>query len=117
MYFCTVLFGSCSLMMHKIRWLFLILIAVFTLILVFQNQAPTEIQLIFWKHSLPLSLLLISTTTIGFLLGALLTASMLRQRKKKELKSRKQSPKPAIGKEKATNPSMKAAAEEQPFRS
>ncbi|MGI9465671.1 MAG: lipopolysaccharide assembly protein LapA domain-containing protein [Rubripirellula sp.] len=70
--------------MQKIRWFFLILIAVMTLALVFQNQAKVEIQLFFWKQSLPLSLLLISTATIGFLLGALLTAAMLRKRKKKK---------------------------------
>jgi uncharacterized integral membrane protein len=74
--------------MQKIRWFFLILIAVMTLAMVFQNQAKVEIQLLFWKQSLPLSVLLISTTTIGFLLGALLTASMLRKRKKKKQKSK-----------------------------
>ncbi|MGI9440910.1 MAG: lipopolysaccharide assembly protein LapA domain-containing protein [Rubripirellula sp.] len=74
--------------MQKIRWFFLILIAVMTLALVFQNQATVEIQLLFWKQSLPLSLLLISTTTIGFLLGALLTAAMLRKRKKKKQASK-----------------------------
>ncbi|MAI72384.1 MAG: hypothetical protein CMM01_15935 [Rhodopirellula sp.] len=70
--------------MQKIRWFFLILIAVMTLALVFQNQVKVDIQLLFWKQSLPLSVLLISTTTIGFLLGALLTAAMLRKRKKKQ---------------------------------
>jgi uncharacterized integral membrane protein len=74
--------------MQKIRWFFLILIAVMTLALVFQNQTKVEIQLLFWKQSLPLSLLLISTTTIGFLLGALLTAAMLRKRKKKKQTSK-----------------------------
>ncbi|HBV61390.1 MAG TPA: hypothetical protein DEF45_00060 [Rhodopirellula sp.] len=74
--------------MQKIRWFFLILIAAMTLALIFQNQAKVEIQLLFWKQSLPLSLLLISTTTIGFLLGALLTAAMLRKRKKKKQTSK-----------------------------
>ncbi|MAI34555.1 MAG: hypothetical protein CMM07_23170 [Rhodopirellula sp.] len=76
--------------MQKIRWFFLILFAVMTLALVFQNQAKVEIQLLFWKQSLPLSVLLISTTTIGFLLGALLTAAMLRKRKKKKQTSKPQ---------------------------
>lgn len=76
-------------MMQKIRWFLLILIAALTLTLVFQNQAQVEIQLLFWNRSLPLSILSISTTTVGFLLGALLTASMLRKRKKKKQKSQK----------------------------
>ena len=80
--FVQYLFGCWSLMMQKIRWFLLILIAALTLTLVFQNQAQVEIQLLFWNRSLPLSILLISSTTVGFLLGALLTASMLRKLKK-----------------------------------
>jgi|TARA_B110000495_G_C22916982_1_gene535677 uncharacterized integral membrane protein len=73
--------------MQKIRWFFLILMITLALALVFQNQEQVDIQLLFLKQSLPLSVLLISATTIGFLLGALLTASMLRKRKSKKKQS------------------------------
>jgi len=109
-------------MMQKIRWFLLILIAALTLTLVFQNQAQVEIQLLFWNRSLPLSILLISTTTIGFLLGALLTASMLRKRGKKKQNSPKSPSTPiqtsnttksrALGSKKAANHPLETGSDD-----
>ena len=73
--------------MQKIRWFFLIAATVVALVLALQNNGPVEIQLLFLQQSLPLSMLMLSSTAVGFLLGALMTASMLRKRKGKKAKS------------------------------
>lgn len=87
--------------MQKIRWFFLVTAVVLALVLVFQNNDAVEIQLLFLRQSLPLSMLLLSSTAAGFLLGAVMTATMLRKRKhSKKAKSasksgsRSQSPTP-----------------------
>ncbi len=67
--------------MQKIRWFFLVLAIVVVLVAAFQNNASTDLQLFFFKRSLPLSLLLLSATAIGFLIGALTTVWMLRRGK------------------------------------
>jgi uncharacterized integral membrane protein len=71
--------------MQKIRWFFLILAIILAIDLALENNELTAIHL-FWLQTpeMPLSVLLLSTIGIGFLLGALLTASMLRIRRKKE---------------------------------
>lgn len=94
--------------MQKIRWFFLILIVTLALALVFQNQEQVEIQLLFMKQSLPLSVLLISATTIGFLLGALMTASMLRKRKSKKKKTPNESSVPVQKPDKTASPQLLA---------
>lgn len=66
-------------MMQKIRWFLLILIIAFLLAVILLNSDPTDINLVIRKQSLPLSVLLIATLTLGFLFGALTTASMLRR--------------------------------------
>lgn len=66
--------------MQKIRWFFLILVIVLALVIVLQNNHATEVHLLWYRPSLPLSVLLFCTTAIGFLFGALLTATMLRRR-------------------------------------
>ena len=67
--------------MQKIRWFLLILGIVAALAVALQNNAPTKVRFLWLEQMMPLTLLLLTTTTIGFLLGALLTASMLRGRK------------------------------------
>ena len=64
--------------MQKIRWFFLILVIVLVLVVVLQNNQEAEIHLLLHEQTLPLSVLLLSTTAVGFLFGALMTASMLR---------------------------------------
>ncbi len=54
--------------MQKIRWFLLILAIVVALAVALQNNEAAEIQLFFFKRAIPLSVLLLSTTAIGFLL-------------------------------------------------
>ena len=77
--------------MHKIRWFFLILAIVLVIAMAVQNNEQEAVRL-FWLETpgMPLSVLLLSTTGIGFLLGALMTASMLRSRRKKEKERERQ---------------------------
>ena len=70
--------------MQKIRWFFLILAIVLTLAAILQNNQTTDIHLLWLKRTLPLSMLLLTTSVIGFLFGALITASMLRSHRKKK---------------------------------
>lgn len=85
--------------MQKIRWFFLILAIVLVIAMAVQNNELEAVRL-FWLETpeMPLSVLLLSTTGIGFLLGALMTASMLRSRRKKE-KEREQQAKAVSSKE------------------
>ncbi|QDT06367.1 hypothetical protein K227x_47760 [Rubripirellula lacrimiformis] len=67
--------------MQKIRWFFLIVGIVLALAMALQNNEPADIRLLWLDAQFPLSVLLIVATAVGFLFGALLTASMLRSRK------------------------------------
>ena len=84
--------------MQKIRWFFLIVLMVLAISLALQNNETTAFQLLWFKKTLPLSVLLLSGAGIGFLLGALSTASMLRSRRKKEKARNKASEKAAAEK-------------------
>ena len=77
--------------MQKIRWFFLILAIVLAIDMVLENTELTAIHL-FWLQTpeMPLSVLLLSTAGIGFLFGAIMTASMLRSRRKKEKERERQ---------------------------
>ena len=66
--------------MQKIRWFLLIVAIVLALAMAFQNNEPAKVRLLWLEQSMPLSVLMLSTTAIGFLLGALMTALMLRRR-------------------------------------
>ena len=81
-------------MMQKIRWFFLIAVIVLVLVVALQNNHQTQVHLLLHERSLPLSMLLLSTTAIGFLFGALITASMLRSGRKvaAEKKAKKVAP-------------------------
>ncbi len=68
--------------MQKIRWILLVLGVVVALAIAIQNNDSTEIQLFFFRRSLPLSILVLSTTAIGFLLGAITSVLMLRRSEK-----------------------------------
>lgn len=77
--------------MQKIRWFFLILAIVAAITLAVQNNQLASIHL-FWLETgeMPLSVLLLSTAGIGFVLGAIMTATMLRSRRKKEKEKERQ---------------------------
>ena len=89
--------------MQKIRWFFLIVVIVLALVVVLQNNHTTDVHLLLHEQPLPLSVLLLSTTAIGFLFGALMTASMLhgRGRTATEKKAKKADPEPAPAEEPA----------------
>jgi uncharacterized membrane protein YciS (DUF1049 family) len=77
--------------MQKIRWFFLILVVVAGVTLVLLNNQLTPIHLFGLKTvEMPFSILLLSTTGIGFVLGAIMTATMLRSRRKKEKEKERQ---------------------------
>ena len=82
--------------MQKIRWFFLIVGIVLAIAMALQNNETASFRLLWLEQTMPLSVMLVSTTGIGFLLGALMTASMLRSRRKK-----KESEREKIGIEKA----------------
>jgi len=76
--------------MQKIRWFFLILAIAVMLAAMLQNNHDTNINLLWLEQTMPLSVLLLVTSAICFLLGAVVTASMLRShRKKKEAAARR----------------------------
>jgi uncharacterized integral membrane protein len=76
----SIFFGHPSTQMQKIRWFLLIVVIVLALVVVLQNNHDAEVHLLLHKRSIPLSVLLFSTTAVGFLFGALMTATMLRSR-------------------------------------
>lgn len=79
--------------MQKIRWFFMIVGILLLLTLSIQNNELTEIKLLWLGSTLPLSVLLVLASAIGFLFGSLVTASMLRRRKKPD-KQAEPAPKP-----------------------
>lgn len=81
--------------MQKIRWFFLIVGILLALLMGWQNTQNVDIRLLWITHSLPLSVLLLSFTAIGFLFGALMTAAMLHRRRATEKKRKKAVPGPA----------------------
>ena len=52
--------------MQKIRWFLLISAIIVALAAALQNNELIELQLFFFRKSLPLSVILLSTTAIGF---------------------------------------------------
>ena len=97
--------------MQKIRWFFLILAIVITLAAMLQNQQVTEVSLFWLKQTMPLSMLLLASVTIGFLFGSLTTASMLRSHRKKKEAAAKQVPK-QIEREKPAESTRQSATTE-----
>lgn len=85
--------------MQKIRWFFSILAIALMLAAMLQNNQEVTVKLLWLQRSTPLSVLLIATTIIGFLFGALMTASMLRShRKRKEAAAKQASKQPESAK-------------------
>jgi uncharacterized integral membrane protein len=85
--------------MRKIRWILLIAVIILALVVVMQNNHETEVHLLLHRRSLPLSVLMFSTTATGFLLGALLTATMLRRGRAAGKKGKNTAPRPTPSKE------------------
>lgn len=66
--------------MQKIRWFLLIFAILVALTVTLQNNDAVLVQLLWIDLRMPLSILLACTTAVGFLVGALTTALMLRRR-------------------------------------
>jgi len=94
--------------MQKIRWFFLILAIAVMLAAVLQNNHETKINLLWLEQTMPLSVLLLVTSAIGFLLGAVVTAAMLRSRRKKKEAATKKAGK-SVASSKANESPLKPA--------
>jgi uncharacterized integral membrane protein len=68
-----------SAVMQKIRWAILLLGIVVLLAAMLQNSTTAPLKLFFYKTDLPISVLLLVTAAVSFLLGALTTGRMLRR--------------------------------------
>jgi uncharacterized integral membrane protein len=69
-------------MLQRIRWYFLILCLLVVLVISFQNQQPVALELLFFSHTVPLTLLILGTAVGSFVLGSLTTLWMFRKRRK-----------------------------------
>lgn len=70
-------------MMQRIRWFLLLLGIVVALVLSLYNSDVTSIKIPFaGEWELPLSMLLLTTSAISFVFGAIMTGWMLRSRRK-----------------------------------
>jgi uncharacterized integral membrane protein len=65
--------------MQKIRWAILLLGIVVLLAAMIQNSTTAPLKLFFYETELPVSVLLLVTAAISFLLGAITTGRMLRR--------------------------------------
>ncbi|TWU35082.1 lipopolysaccharide assembly protein LapA domain-containing protein [Novipirellula artificiosorum] len=75
-------------MRQKIRWFLLLAGVIVALAIAVQNNAMAEVKLFFFSRDVPLSLLIVTSAGAGFLLGSLMTYSMLRAQKKTEPKAK-----------------------------
>lgn len=53
----------------KAKWALILLLAVFLLIVAFQNLEVVEVRVLLWPFKLAIAVLLAITTLIGFLMG------------------------------------------------
>jgi uncharacterized integral membrane protein len=72
--------GILSAMMRKIRWAILILGILCLTAAMLQNSHLVLLKLFFFETKLPTSTLLLATSVISFLLGALTLGRMMRRR-------------------------------------
>jgi uncharacterized integral membrane protein len=68
-----------SAVMQKIRWAILLLGIVVLMAAMIQNSATAPLKLFFYETELPVSVLLLVTAAISFLIGAITTGRMLRR--------------------------------------
>lgn len=69
-------------MLQKIRWFLLLSGLLLVVIVAFQNQDPVDLSVLFFSGRYPLTLLLLATSAISFVLGSLMTAWKIRARGK-----------------------------------
>lgn len=80
-------------MMQKIRWSILIFGVIVLLAAMLQNSGPLTLKLFFFETAIPISVLLLATSVISFLVGGLTIGRMLRRRETAQ-KNDSQSPTP-----------------------
>ncbi len=81
-------------MLQKIRWFFLLVGVSVIVILAFQNSRRVELDLLFFRGEYPLTILLLGCSAASFVLGALTTWWMFRNRGRAAKQATKKSPKP-----------------------
>lgn len=79
--------------MQKIRWAILLIGVIVLLAAAVQNSENVLLKLFFYETQLPVSVLLLVTSTISFFLGAFTMGRLLR--KSSKANSSKANPKPA----------------------
>jgi len=67
-------------MLQNLRWAILILGVLVLIAVMVQNSHPVILKLFFFETELPTSTLLLATSVLSFLIGALTTGRMLWQR-------------------------------------
>lgn len=69
-------------MLQKIRWFVILTGLLLVIVVAFQNQDPVDLNLLFFQGEYPLTLLLLATSAISFVVGSLITALRIRARHK-----------------------------------
>jgi uncharacterized integral membrane protein len=78
-------------MLQKIRWFLLLVGVLLIVIIALQNSRSVELELLFFRGQYPLTLLLLGCSAASFVLGALTTGWMLRNRSRSGGKPKKRS--------------------------
>ena len=78
-------------MRQKIRWFLLVVGILMVVTISLQNRTPTQLNLLLFESTMPLTLLLLATSAASFIFGALTTVWMLRRPKGGHSKSGKAS--------------------------
>lgn len=76
-------------MLQKIRWFLLLVGVLLIVVIALQNSRSVELELLFFRGQYPLTLLLLGCSAASFVLGALTTGWMLRNRSRSGGKQKK----------------------------
>jgi len=87
--------------MQKIRWIILLIGVVILLTAMIQNSETTTLKLFIYETKLPVSVLLLATSAVSFLLGAITVGRMLRRSARAKLAPAKLAPVKTPEKEKS----------------
>lgn len=103
-------------MIQRIRWFFFLALVVSGVVIALQNTHDVDIDFFTWTRSQPLSVLLLASMAFGFLLGAVITGSMLRSRQKGAIAKAKAEAKAVKAEKRATEAeaALKEKMKEQP---
>lgn len=83
--------------MNRLKWIFLVLLLIFCLIIIFQNIESTEVHLLTMSFQLPQAALLLITLTLGFAMGLLTpTFRKMVSWRAKSKKGKMEMPKPEV---------------------